>query len=1170
MGRLSALLLGAVGLLLVSGQACAQTYNVTVANDPGTSATGTTGAPGTLSWALAQVNATASSTQVINIQTNVTLSGPLSPIFNSVTINGNGNTVSGGGTQRIFMVGVDSATQTSGAVTGSIIAQTQNVAINNLTLANGLAQGGSGGGGGGLGAGGALFVNQSANVTLSGVSFSGNQARGGNGGGLNGGGGGLGGNGTTTTYGGGGGIFGNGNNTVNGGGGGIFGNGGIGNGNGGGGGGYSGNGGGISDAVGTHNGIAGTLSLSGLNGSGGGGGGLGGSGGSNGGGGGGGGNGGFNGGGGGGGFAGLTGGAGGLSGGNGGLGGGGGGGTTGALVGGNGGFGGGGGGGGFAGLHGGKGGNGGFGGGGAAGDGGGDGGFGGGGAAGGNFIPSRAGGNGGFGGGGGSTNTFSGGFGGFGGGSGGNVASGGGGAMGGAVFVVSGGSLTILGDGTTSCTGGAGTCVTGGSSGGGGAGNGSAFGSGFFLEGSNLTFGAGNYTVADVIADLNGSAGNTTTPNGLGGTGGSSSVTKSGAGSTLTLSAVNTYTGATTINSGVLRIASGGAITQSASLTNGTGAAFQIDPGGAATFTGAVNNSGGITVASGGALTANGGVTNSVGATIVDNGTITAAVTITGGMLTGSGTVGSTTIASGGIFTPGNGTAGSAMTVSGNLAFQSGALYLVQINPTATSFANVAGTATLGGATVNATYANGSYLPKQYAILTAGGGVSGTFGSLVNSNLPANFTSGLSYDATHAFLNLTLNFAPSPRPGGGLTVNQSNVANALINFFNANGGIPLVFGSLTPAGLTQASGETATGTQQTTFDAMTLFMGLLTDPFIAGRGDGATGGAGATPFAEESDGANAYAAKDKPRSKSERDAYAAIYRKALPPAVDPFAQRWSVWAAGYGGSQTTDGNAVLGSNTVTSQVFGTAVGADYRLSPYTLAGFALAGGGTNFSIANGSGTGRSDLFQAGAFIRHNVGPAYLAGALAYGWQDVTTNRTVTIAGIDQLQARFNANAFSGRVEGGYRFVTPWMIGVTPYAAGQFTTFDLPAYAEQVLAGAGTFALNYAARDVTASRTELGVRTDKSFALPNTILTLRGRFAWAHDYNADRNITALFQTLPGAAFVVNGAAQAHDAALTTASAEMKWTNGWSAAATFEGEFSNVTQSYAGKGVVRYAW
>ena len=63
------------------------------------------------------------------------------------------------------------------------------------------------------------------------------------------------------------------------------------------------------------------------------------------------------------------------------------------------------------------------------------------------------------------------------------------------------------------------------------------------------------------------------------------------------------------------------------------------------------------------------------------------------------------------------------------------------------------------------------------------------------------------------------------------------------------------------------------------------------------------------------------------------------------------------------------------------------------------------------------------------------------------------------------------------------------MGITPYAAGQFTTYSLPAYAEQVLAGAGTFALNYAANDVTASRTELGVRTDKSFAMQKRVFAL---------------------------------------------------------------------------------
>ena len=553
------------------------------------------------------------------------------------------------------------------------------------------------------------------------------------------------------------------------------------------------------------------------------------------------------------------------------------------------------------------------------------------------------------------------------------------------------------------------------------------------------------------------------------------------------------------------------------------------------------------------------------GGTLAVNGTMTnAAMTVSaGGALGGTGTVGNTSI-TGGTFAPGSGTPGSSMTVNGTLGFNAASTFAVNVNPSTSSFANVSGTATLGGAAVNATFASGSYISKQYTILTAGS-VSGSFGALTNASLPANFHDTLSYDATHAYLNLILNFT-TPAPGG-LSGNQNNVANALINFFNTTGGIPAAFSSLNANGLTQVSGESATGSQQTTFNAMNQFMGVMTDPFIDGRGDGPGGGTGTAP---------GYASTQKPAAVS--DAYAMFTKVPSPSQPSPasggglgWGQRWSVWAAGYGGSQTSDGNAALGSNTATSRLAGTAVGADYRFSPNTIAGFALAGGGTSFSV-NGVGSGRSDLFQAGAFIRHTVGPAYLTAALAYGWQDITTDRTVTIAGIDRLHAEFNANAWLGRVEGGYRFVSPWIggLGITPYAAGQFTTFDLPAYAEQALVGANTFALAYGSRSVTDSRSELGLRTDKSFAAWGGVLALRGRAAWAHDFNPDRAIGATFQTLPGASFVVNGARQASDSALTTASAEFKWSNGWSAAATFEGEFSDVSRSYAGKGVVRYAW
>lgn len=607
----------------------------------------------------------------------------------------------------------------------------------------------------------------------------------------------------------------------------------------------------------------------------------------------------------------------------------------------------------------------------------------------------------------------------------------------------------------------------------------------------------------------------------------------------------NVWTGNVASSAGTItnNLTWNGAITTSGTFTNSAGA----------TVTGLVTNSG--TGANLGTLS--GGLTLT-GGTFNNAGTIAGAVTVSGGSLFGTGSIGTLNIANGGTFAAGDGTAGTSTTIAGSLAFASGAIYLVQVNPTTSSYSTVTGTAMLGGATVSASFAAGSYVEKQYMILTAGS-ISGTFNPTVaNIGLPSGFKTTLSYDGTHAYLDLAIGFvAPS---GTGLSGNQQNVGNALVNFFNSNGSIPIVFGSLTPAGLTQLSGELGGAPQQTTFNAMSQFMDLLTDP-LTGRGNGINGAASAPGYAEESD-ASAYAA-----SRTSSDALA-MFTKAPPAAFVP---RWSVWAAGYGGSQTTNGNAMAGSNDTRSSIFGTAVGADYRISPNTLAGFALAGGGTNFSV-NNLGGGRSDLFQAGAYMRHTSGAAYVTGALAYGWQDITTNRSVTVAGLDQLRADFKANAWSGRLEGGYRFVAPWVggVGITPYAAGQFTTFDLPAYAESVVTGTPSFALAYAAKSVTAPRSEFGLRTDKSFAMTDGILTLRGRLAWAHDFNPDRSIEATFQSLPGASFIVNGAAQARDSALTTASAEMKWANGWSAAATFEGEFSNVTRSYAGKAAVRYAW
>ena len=599
-------------------------------------------------------------------------------------------------------------------------------------------------------------------------------------------------------------------------------------------------------------------------------------------------------------------------------------------------------------------------------------------------------------------------------------------------------------------------------------------------------------------------------------------------------------------------------------------------PNAFAVFTevGNVTNSGTVTAPHGGGIE-----TNAAGTSVINSGVVQgiASLSVTGGASIVSNTglldgrldiIGAgNTFTNSGVLTTTTAelAVGAAHLVTGTFTqTAAGTLALRVTNDGAHDAMRVTGTANLGG-TLGAVVQPGLYAnaTTYLGVLTATSPLSSRFAQAAafaaGTTTPLTFfTATPTYNSNS--VDLTLNRVAF-NAAAGETQNQRNVGTALESAYAATltGAPATLYSALlqsTSLGvLTQAAGETATGSQQTTFNAMNMFMGVMTDPFVDRRGDSANPAASAP---------NGYASTQK--TGAARDAYAMFTKAPVTPL-----QRWSVWAASFGGSQTTDGNVALGSNTATSSVYGTAVGADYRFSPDTIAGFSLAGGGTNFSVAN-AGSGRSDLFQAGAFIRHSIGPAYISAALAYGWQDVTTDRTLAIAGIDHLHAEFNANAFSGRAEGGYRLVTPWTggVGITPYAAAQSTTFDLPAYSEGALSGASTLALSYGAKTVTDARSELGLRTDKSYAMPDAILTLRGRFAWAHDFDPDRSVAATFQALPGASFVVNGAAQANNSALTTASAEVKWLNGFSLAATFEGEFSDVTRSYAGKGVARYAW
>ena len=378
----------------------------------------------------------------------------------------------------------------------------------------------------------------------------------------------------------------------------------------------------------------------------------------------------------------------------------------------------------------------------------------------------------------------------------------------------------------------------------------------FFLGPNQLTVGGNNLstTVSGVIADC--SATCTAIDDERPSTGGS--LVKIGTG-TMILSGANTYTGGTTISGGVLQFGDGGAtgsilgnVINNATLAFNRSNAYQFD--GVISGTGVLRQIGaGVTT-----LTANntytGATTVAAGGLIV-NGSIASSSSLTvnqGAFVGGTGTLPSTVIT--GTLAPGNSI--GTVTIGGNLTFGAGSIYQVEVSPAAADRTNITGSASLAG-TVQAIPLAGSFRGQTYTILNAGGRISGTFGSLIVTGTfaPGARNPHLTYDANNVFLVLDPS-ALTPQLSASASVNQRAVANAIDKAVAAGATPPAAFDLLLnlsgPAALnarTQISGEVATGAQQAGLRAMDLFLGVMLNPFLHGRGETAMAGGPALAFA---------------------------------------------------------------------------------------------------------------------------------------------------------------------------------------------------------------------------------------------------------------------------------------------------------------------------------
>jgi outer membrane autotransporter protein len=537
------------------------------------------------------------------------------------------------------------------------------------------------------------------------------------------------------------------------------------------------------------------------------------------------------------------------------------------------------------------------------------------------------------------------------------------------------------------------------------------------------------------------------------------------------------------------------------------------------------------------------------------NGTINGTVNVTGGLLGGTGTVGSTTIANGATLSPGTNGIGT-LTVNGSLTLNSAALYLFGVASTS-GRTTVTGSAAVAG-TAQAVFQATGLFQSQYTILSATGGRTGTFGNFVVTNLPSFITASLVYTPTEVDLKLTSGLSQI----AGLTANQAAVAAGLDRALNSGGGFFAGLAGLAPsqipAALNALSGEGTSGTQETAFGAGDLFLATMMDQGAFWR-SGETGEPARGEFASMS-----YAAE-----KAEHPAF-----KAMPFKAPVYQPRWRTWAAGFDGTWRLNGEADPGSANLTHSTAGGAAGLDYQINPNLLLGFAAGGSASNFSVPDRATSGTVDGAHLGAYGVARSGAWYASGALAFATFDNRTNRTIAGVGPTEMEnGKFNSDLFNGRFELGFKQAYNGF-AFTPFAAVQFAELWQSGYSETTAAvtGApGVLGLSYGSRSVSSLPTFVGAQFDSKLALANGMTwTPYARVSWVHEFEPTRQITASFIALPGSTFTVDGPRAARDAARVDLGSKLAITRNTSLFGSFNGEFSDRSHMYAGKGGWRVVW
>lgn len=645
--------------------------------------------------------------------------------------------------------------------------------------------------------------------------------------------------------------------------------------------------------------------------------------------------------------------------------------------------------------------------------------------------------------------------------------------------------------------------------------------SGYRIEGGSVTLMPGTNAIRVGDGTMTGAATMATIDSELAGSGGLDKVDEG----TLVLTAANSYSGGTTVTGGTLIGSAtsfgGGLIVNNAALVidqasdagmansiHGTGRLVKTGAG-TLDYTGIGNLSGPTTVA-GGTLAVNGALAHS------------AFTVASGATLAGTGTVGATTLQSGGIVSPGSSNIGT-LTVNGNFSQAAGSLYQVQVDPasSASDGIQVVGSANVDGATLQvARLGTGNFrLGTRYTVLSADGGVSGAY-RLAGDTHTAFVQLFDRYDAHNVYLSAekARNFASA-----GLTPNQIATAGGLDTLALTS---PLVSAiAWLPNDVAardafdQLSGEFHASTKSANLEdsrfARDAAIERLRDAFCA-------------------PGSAAMTTDRKPQAQDPQQ---------INGGCTPDDEAHVAWGQVFGSWGRIDGNGNAAK--LSRDIGGFFVGADTGVGDGWRLGGMAGHSRTSADVDARNSSSRTDSYHLGIYGGKQWGATALRLGASHSWNRTETRRHVSFAGFaDNLSAKYDGTTTQVFGEVGHRFDVA-NVALEPFGRLAHISLRTNDYAER-----GEFSALYAQRSSTnVTLSTLGLRASTRLGESTR---LRGMGGWRHAFG-DTTPASTHAFTGSVPFSISGVPMARDLAVIETGFETQLKPDLTLGASYVGQF-----------------